>query len=753
MFAVALAFCAGAALVPALPALPSAAWLFAAALLALTWLPRWPWIAASCVGAAWTALVASNLLGAGWPCSQDREASALTGIVAAPALVREGRTDFDLAVSGRDLQGRVRLSWYQATAVPRPGERWRLTARLRCRQGLANPGAADREFQLLRERVVATGYVVDAERAQSFGFDTRRQPIERLRARVAEGIAKSLPPGPSVAVLQGLSVGVRGAVPDTLWDAFAATGVAHLMAISGLHVTGCAVFVLLLLRAAWRALRLAGMRARVTIELSVVIVTTAGYALLSGASLPALRTLAMVAIVALQRQLRRTLPVHRTLALAAFALCVVDPLALTSAGFWLSFVATAALFCVVTGGRGWRERMAQFARVQLAIFAMLMPVSAVVFGRLSLVAPFVNAVAIPVFSVALLPAVLGSTAFEMLAPDSASDVWRALARVLDGTWPVLLAVANWPGADWAPAAQPVVLIAGAGLLALTALLLPIRGLRTAAAVLLLVLATGSGARPAANAWTLTVLDVGQGLAAVVETQRHVLVFDTGPAWRGGGTAARVSLVPYLRARGIRRIDRLIVSHPDLDHSGGVDLLRNTFDVRDILRHAGESGATSSGGCRRGDGWRWDGVDFQVLHPPYGQQGSDNDRSCALRVSGPGGAGLLLADPEAAAEQSLGALQLAADVVLLPHHGSKSSSSEGLIRAVSARLGIASAGYGNRWGMPVGAVVARWRAAGTTVLTTAESGAVTVRFAARKRPIEVRTERGDVRRWWRRQGAR
>lgn len=753
MFVVALAFCAGIATVHALPALLPAPTLVLTALLTALAIRRRPSAAAYCAGVIHATLFAANLLATGWPCSRDREEVTVTGTIAAPAVERDGRTDFDLAVADADasrpLPGLVRLSWYDAPATPRPGQCWRLTVRLRCRHGLANPGAADRELDLLRQRIGASGYVVGNAAAELLRDDPSSHPIERLRGRIAGRIAASLPAGPSVPVLQGLSVGLRGTVPDELWDAFAATGVAHLMAISGLHVTGCAVFVLWLLRLAWRLPPAGVLRSRVAAEMAVVLAVTAGYVLLAGASLPALRTLAMVAIVALQRALRRTVPLHLTLALAALMLCGGDPLAVTSAGFWLSFAATAALLAILDGSGGWTARIATFARAQAAVTALLTPVLAAVFGRVSLVSPLVNAVAIPAFSLLVLPLVLSATVLDAAALDASAPIWRGLGRLLDGLWPWLTAIAQWPISAWAPAAQPLPLVAGAGFMTLGALLLPLRGLRAAAAVMLLAITGGTAARPATEAWTLTVVDVGQGLAAVVETRRHVLVFDTGPRWRGGGTAARVSLLPYLRARGIRRIDRLIVSHPDADHAGGVGLLQQSFDVARTVDGIDDDASAGATACRRGERWRWDGVEFRMLHPPPGMRGSENDRSCALFVGGIGGSALMLADPESAGEQALLSNALRADVVLLPHHGSRTSSGPALVGAVSARLGIASAGFGNRWGMPADEVIARWRAGGTTVLTTAATGAVIVRFPPRRRPFEVLTERGDFPRWWRR----
>ncbi len=750
-----LAFCAGAAAVQLLPGLPSPAGLLPPTVIGLMIWRRWPAAAALLVGFAWTALGASRLVADDWPCARDREVVELTGIVAAPATVRDGRVEFDLRVvepAGSRATARLRLSWYEAAVVPLPGQRWRMTARLRCRSGMSNPGAPDRELELLRQRIGATGYLVSGSTPELLADQPWRYPVQRLRARIASEIAGQLPGSASAGVLQGLSVGVRGNVPEVLWEAFAATGVAHLMAISGLHVTACALFALLLLRAVWRLPFGLPMRGRIGIEMTVVIATTAAYAVLAGASLPTLRTLTMAGIVAWQRVQRRAMPVHVTLGLAALLLVGADPVAVTSPGFWLSFVATAALLALIDAGPGWPARVIAFLRAQAAILVLLTPVLAIAFGRLSLIAPLANAIAIPVFSLVLLPVILLATVMTALAPGSAAEIWLVLAGFLDATWPWLVAAGRLEGATWWPAAQPVALVTVTGIVLLGALLVPVRGLRLAAAVMLLAIVLGRGDRPAPNAWTLTVLDVGQGLAAVVQTRRHVLVFDTGPRWRSGSTAARVSLLPYLRGRGIRRIDRLVVSHDDMDHAGGAGQLRDSFPVGEFTAGPGAEVSGSSSICRRGDGWDWDGVEFRMLHPAAGASDSDNDNSCALRIAGPGGSALLLADPEADAEQQLLSETLAADVVLVPHHGSRTSSSPALVAAVGARLGIVSAGFGNRWDMPDAGVVARWRAAGTTVLTTAHSGAVSVRFAARPGLLAVDVHRPESRRWWQRGAA-
>ncbi|MFZ2509233.1 MAG: ComEC/Rec2 family competence protein, partial [Steroidobacteraceae bacterium] len=432
-----LAFCAGAGCVHFLPTLPGPGSLLAVVSAALLSLRRLPALAALLLGFAWTAAGAHRTIADDWPCARDREIVELDGVVTGPATLRQGRVDFDLRATpanGTWVPARLRLSWYEAAAIPLPGQVWRLRARIRCRNGLANPGAPDRELELLRQRINATGYVAAGSRPLLLEDRYWRYPVERLRARIAARIGAAVQSGDSAAVLQGLAVGARSNVPERLWEAFAATGVAHLMAISGLHVTGFALFVLFMLRAGWRVLA-RPRRARIGVEMTVVVVATGAYALLAGASLPTLRTVVMVAIVAAQRFLRRSIPVHTTLASAALLLVAADPLAVSSPGFWLSFVATAALIALIDAGPGWVERGMSFVRAQATILWLLAPVLAIAFGRLSLIAPIANALAIPVFSCLLLPVILLATALTAIWPASADGIWHSLGAVLDACWP------------------------------------------------------------------------------------------------------------------------------------------------------------------------------------------------------------------------------------------------------------------------------------------------------------------------------
>lgn len=745
----ALALVAGAACVFGFERLPSPVLLGAvAAGAALAWSVRLRALACGLAGFLLAGVHGHLALAGDWPCARDREVLELTGRIVAPPLVAPGRVDFEFAPEAagqrQSAPRRIRLSWYEPEGIPSPGERWQLSARLRCRNGLLNPGGYDRELALLRARVGATGYVVGRGAAR-IGGGPHAAPVAWLRHRIAERVAHAAAGTGSAGVLQGLTVGLRGNIPDELDDAFVATGTAHLIAISGMHVTAFAVAFHLLMRFGYRIVaRPALSAAWPAWQALTVLAVTAGYGLLAGAALPAVRTVAMVGIALLLRLARRRVPVGDLLAAAGAMLVAADPLSVTSAGFWLSFGAVAALVALIdTGASAWAW-LWTFMRAQAAVTVVLAPVLLAAFGAVSLVGPLVNAVAIPLFSFVLLPLTLAGMALMPLAGGGADALWGYLARLLDALWPWLIAAGRGALSTFAPPQAPGWLLGATLVTVLAGIVLPVRGLRLVASVLLAATLLRPAAAPPQGGFELTVVDVGQGLAAIVRTARHSLVFDTGPRWQGGGSAARVSLVPTLRALGVRRLDRVVVSHADNDHAGGLEDLLRAIPAAQVTGAAGPGAVP----CTAGDGWTWDGVGFRVVHPGAGETWNDNDGSCALRVASQGGVALLLADTQHRAERAMLSRDLAADVVLVPHHGSASSSSPAFVAAVAARSALVSAGYGNRWGLPRDEVVERWHEGGAAVHTTAAGGALQVRFTTSSGAGPVLGQR-DVRRWWRR----
>jgi competence protein ComEC len=448
---------------------------------------------------------------------------------------------------------------------------------------------------------------------------------------------------------------------------------------------------------------------------------------------------------------RRRLGPWSTLAIAAIVLFAADPLAVLGAGFWLSILAVAGLIGAAWGRLApvgtWRALIAAQWGVALAL---LVP-GLLVFGGIPAYGPVANLVAVPLFGLLVVPLALAGLLGLAVADPVAAVSWTPAAALIDGMLAVLGWMSDWPGA-WVPTTGPPAGWLGAAGVAAAALLLPLpRSTRAACAILAVPLVCWRPVPLPAGAYRVSVLDVGQGLAVVVRTRRHTLVFDTGPAWRGGGDAGAAMVVPFLAAAGVERIDALVLSHGDGDHRGGTDSLVRNYPP--ASRWFGPDVPPRGGAARRcaaGEGWRWDGVEFRFLHPPRVSGLAGNDSSCVMRVTGPGGRTLLTGDIEAPAEAALvgGGSNLAADLVVAPHHGSRTSSTTPFVVATGARWVIFPAGRHNRWGFPASDVVARWRTAGARVWTTGDDGAVQLLFDAAGPVEDPRGWRCERRRFWR-----
>lgn len=676
----------------------------------------------------------------------EGETLAIRGTVSGFPEKHGGLLRFVLETAGHpDVPGRIRLSWYNATATPRIGETWALHLRLRQPRGFSNPVGFDYEQWLFRQRIGATGYVV-AHPANRRLDDVPVPVRARLRQHVADRILAVTGDDDASAVLAAIVTGARHRITSTQWERYAATGVSHLMAISGLHVglaAGGAWLVARLLLApfcGWCNLRDAAAVA--------ALAAAAVYASLSGFAVPAQRALVMVLAVIGCGLLRRPLKGDDLLALAGIAVFLGDPLSILAPGFKLSFAAVAILLWSARqrcfdnvgtsrGARRWAaEIMYRLPSLQLTLLLGLLPLTVLLFGRIAWLAPPVNLLVLPLFNVVTVPTgLLGA-----LLDGPFAAVGDALLRVswysIRSALALVTLVADWPPANLHVATSARVVAAASVLAALRALLPPgWPGRRVAwLAALAVVAARPSG--PPSGCVEMTTLDVGHGLAMVLRTRHHVLVFDTGPAFVSGSDIGRLVLVPYLRTLGVGRIDLLMVSHADSDHAGGAASLLSAVTV-DRLLAGGPVPGVERGflNCHRGQGWMWDGVRFSVLHPEShsgdGLRFSDNDGSCVLEVAAGGHRGLLTGDIEQAGERLLlesGSVS-AVDLVVVPHHGSATSSSATFVRRLAPDLAIVSAGFDNRWGLPKPEVVARWEEVGARVLNTASAGAIQVQMCA------------------------
>lgn len=727
--ALAAAWTGGAALALAghglAPAWVLAAPAFAMAVTALRF-PRAWLLAAALLGAAWTTQAARAELDARLPQRLEGHTLMVRGRVAGLVRHESGRVRFHLAVGrirepdGRAVPGvrRIALSWYHPhRATPRVGERWRFAVRLERPRSLADPGAFDYARWAFAHGIAAGGYVYHGG-AQRLGGAS--PGLGTVRARIVRAIHAALPHSPWAGLVAGLAVGARGGVSAAQWHTLRATGTSHLLAISGLHLGLVAALAFFLFASLAR--RIPPLADRIPARLAGgagAAGAALAYAALAGFSLPTQRALVMLALPLLALALRRRVRVGTALGAAAMIVTLITPLAVVTASFWMSFGAVAALtwgLCAARPGRG-------VVRAQFVVSLGLVPLVGLFFGRVSLVGPAANFFAIPVVGWLAVPPALAGAGLSLLHPGWGAAGFAASAAVLAHVWPALqwlagrdLATIGAAPADWfalaAAAGGAACLLAPRGL-----------GLRLAGLALLVPLFRPAAPVPRHGNFRVTVLDVGQGLAAAVRTAHHLLLVDTGPKWWGGNDAGRSIVIPFLRARHLGRPEMVVLSHADSDHSGGLHSLHRRWPELPVL--SGARGASHP--CRRGQHWRWDGVAFAVLGPAPGQAGSRNNRSCVLRVSGPGGAVLFPGDIEHPGEQALldavpGRLRAA--VLVAPHHGSDTSSGPAFVRAVAPRFVVFAVGYRNRYGFPRPEVVARYRGEGARRLSSAHAGAVT-----------------------------
>lgn len=673
------------------------------------------------------------------PALEGRDLTVTGAVASVPQTVGDGVRFLFATEPGTGLPALLELTWYEPQWRPRGAERLRLELRLRRPRGFANPGGTDYEARLLRQGIGATGYVRSASRLGRGWQDVLRAPVLAARDAVAQRIRATLGERPATGIMAGLAVGLQDALSREQWRELARSGTSHLMAISGMHV---GMFALV---AGWLAGRLQRWRQRrgalgTGRDAAVVVGSLAalGYGSLAGWSVPTQRTAVMIAIVAAALRARRRIGAGDALALGAIAVLLLEPLAPLAVGFWLSFGAVAAILLVSTGQLARNGVTRSYAQAQWAVTVGLVPVLVGSFGSVSIVAVAVNLLAIPLYTLLVVPLVIIGTALLMAWPAAGTPVLAGTAWLIEASWPLIAVPASWSWATWGVAALPplawVALVIGA---AAALAPLPAPG-RLAGAVLVLVACLWRPAPPAPGALRFTMLDVGQGLAAVLETRHHVLVYDSGPAFRSGSDAGAMVVEPFLRSRGRRRVDVLVASHDDLDHAGGAQSVTGLLPVTKLVASgAALAGLGSVQRCRRGDAWSWDGVEFEWLHPGAQALPGDNDRSCVLQVRAGPHALLLTGDVERAAETQL--LEQAAlepvSVLLVPHHGSRTSSSPPFVAATRPRWALVASGHRNRWGFPKPDVVARWHAAGAEVLVGSATGAVTFEVDPR-RPLEA-----------------
>ncbi|QKE40907.1 MAG: DNA internalization-related competence protein ComEC/Rec2 [Ferrovum myxofaciens] len=623
------------------------------------------------------------------------------------------------------------LPLHDAPAELHPGQRWRWQCRVKSPHGQVNPGGFDSATWAWSEGILTQGSI-DRRTPPVFlgwshpgGIRGLHLFIEAQRDLLRQRLRRQLKDQPWGPVLIALVIGDQSTISPADWQLFWATGVGHLISISGLHIT-----------------MLAGLVAKVTGLLSPSLrirwlagwLGASAYALIAGFSLPTQRTLAMITVLTLARFQKRPLPPSTLLLLAAALTLTGDPFASLSPSFWLSFGAVSWMVYAGAHQTGRLPFWKQEIHSQWAATWAMVPLLIWLFGQVSWISPLANAFAIPLVSLGVVPlALLG------LIPGLGFCLKMAHALMTGTAWGLdWLVRHSGPPLALPTPTLPVLIVATLGV----GFLLAPRGIpgRWAGCLGLLGLVVSPLPRPDPGGLWLDLLDVGQGLAVVLRTARHTLVVDTGPRVSSEQDAGERVVIPALRSFGVRQLDGLLLSHGDLDHSGGLHSLVSAYPVPWILSplpasHPLLHGIPHTRTCVAGMHWNWEGVDFEILYPDP-EDLSDptlksNDRACVLRLTVGRLHVLLPADIEARSEQALlerSPEKLQADVLIVPHHGSKTSSTPAFLQAVAPRWSLFSVGDHNRFKHPNPVVWMRYGEAHSERLRTDQCGALELHMA-------------------------
>ncbi len=634
----------------------------------------------------------------------------------------------------------------------RAGQRWRLTARLQRPHGLANPGGFDFELRLWEQGIHATGSVragqgAPAQQLLGHGWHF---PVQQARQWVRDRMLERVQPAATAGVLAALVVGDQGAIPQAHWETFRVTGVTHLMVVSGTHITLFAWMAMALIGLLWR---LAGRRLPALL-LAVPTPVAAGlgglalgflYALFSGWGVPAQRAVLMLATLVLLQLSGRQWPWPFMWLAVMQMVVLLDPWALLSPGFWLSFVAVAILFAtgqpLPTDGRSGRHYVLGLVRTQALMTLALAPLLLLWFGEFSLVGLLANLPAIPWVTLLVTPLALAGVLIWPL--------WLLAGWMVDALMLWLQALQQWP---WATVSRPALPLLLAVLAAMGGLLLVLRwpwSLRAWGLLLIWPALAYSPARPPPGHFEWLAADIGQGTAVIVRTQNHTMVYDTGPPMGPHSDAAERVLLPLLQRHG-EAPAKVLISHIDSDHASGIATLARAHPQAQWLTSFDtQPWGLDSQRCLAGQGWVWDGVPFRILHPSpayYAARRPDNAMSCVLQV-GQGAASLLLPGDiyiEQETRLALAQPDLRAGMLLAAHHGSRTSSGPVWLNTLQPQWVVIQAAHRSRYGHPHPQVLARLQERGIPWVATPLCGAA---WGSSQRPGELHCQRQQRQRYW------
>lgn len=709
------------------------------------------------LGLAWSTWYAGTILSWSLPKEFEGQPVLLTGYIASLPVTDNWGTSFTFALEElrhekKIIRGKANLliSWRQHSPQLKVGDKWELIVRLKRIHGLQNPGAFDYEAWALQKGLRAKGYVLSNPKNKLISHSWYRYPIHQLRQILQAKIQFYLPKSSLAPWLMALIIGERNGIPPDYWQILRNTGTNHLMAIAGLHIGLIAGFAHTIVVWIWRRIYILPLWLPAPHAGAYGAITTAIlYSALAGFSLPTQRACIMLAAFILTSLSKLKTSVWYSWSLALLMVILLNPLSVLTESFWLSF-GTIALIIY-----GMHQRLApkgfwwKWGRVQWIIGLGLIPLTLMLFQECSLISFVANSIAIPWLGFLILPFCLLSTVFLFIAPSFGALLLLIAEKSLAGLWVLLTWFSHLHFAAWHQAIPNmgifVLLIMGILLLLLPAGF-PGKGIGL---IWVLPFFLYHPSKPNHGDFWLTLLDVGQGLSAVIQTKEHILIFDAGPKYNANFDMGETIVLPYLRTLHTNKIDMLVISHGDNDHIGGANALIKSMPIASIKTSVPEQFKQASY-CTAGSNWQWDQVNFTFLYPDHEQLNLGNDSSCVLLIDNGIHRILLTGDIEKHAEKVLlnqEVSQLAAHILVAPHHGSKTSGLKEFIHAVNPHFVLYATGYRNRYHFPHVSVIQSYKELLTIQLNTAETGAIQFKLEKHKANAQPTLYRTSHQRYW------
>ena len=684
---------------------------------------------ACALGFAWVLWCANIFMSEKISSQEEGKPLTIIGYIASIPQIDRENTSFLFKIkkiNNLSSSGLLRLSWRDSEKKFSAGDEWELHVKLKKPHGTLNPGGFDYEAWAFQMGISANGYVNNKFNNHLLSSHWYHFSINRLRQFIAKKISAELPASPTSQWITALAIGERYGINSDQWTVLRNTGTNHLMAIAGLHIGMMAIIAHFLAAKLWRQFPLLTHNIpALQIGACAALVVGLGYSALAGFSLPAQRASLMLTFFMLTLLSRRHVSAWQAWCCALMGVLILNPLCVLTESVWLSFGSVALIIYGMSNRllpTGWWWK---WGRIQWVIAIGLIPLTIALFQQCSLLSFVANSIAIPCVGFVLVPLVLLGCLCLFLSPQLGGWILILADKILGVLWKILTWFSQIPHVVWYQHVPHYWMLIAA-IMGVIIFLMPIGTPgRYLSLLWVLPLLLFKSATPILGELQLTLLDVGQGLAAVVQTKNHILVFDAGAKISANYDMGESVVVPYLHTLGIKNIDMLVVSHGDNDHIGGANAIIKAFHVREIKTSVPEKFKLANY-CERGTSWRWDDVNFTFLYPTLEMLHLNNNSSCVLKISNGLKSILLTGDIEKLAEKELvknQKINLSSDILVAPHHGSKTSAEKDFLNAVHPKYVLFAVGYRNRYHFPHSSVISKYTELHVKMLDTVHAGAI------------------------------